>query len=443
MHEGVVARVARLGRSLTGVQEDVLNTVPAERSRFTTLGAVVAGTALMSMISMVIALSCVFGSLPLAGLPFVLLWGALVLSLDRWLMSSAAGRRPRHRLGKLIPRLLLSIAIGFVVAEPVLLAIFNTAVIERVERHRTDEIIQLQSDLLICNPVPGQSAHTAVPATGCGELRLSLAGQEAEAKGAELTALSGQATGLGRQVAADAETYAALEFAARQECTGADGPGLSGHSGVGPNCVRLRDQADQFRHDHRIAENAQQLTDLTRRIQALSAEIGVSASGFAADRESRIAEEIAKARHRQGAIGLLERIRALGELVSEDRRIQVVVWALRALFVVVDALPMLVKALNGSTAYDAVVADRLHHQETAQRLIAETEAQRVRLREETRRQEIAARQSAARRVAVRRVLATTIPADESWEALTSARARYLMEESPTPQRPVPPGELFT
>jgi len=114
-------------RSLTGVDEQVLDGIPTERPRYTAMGGVILGTAVVATISMGAALSYVLHGWYLVGLVVVPGWGLFILAIDRWLMSTVSPSSFGKRFVRLLPRVLLSIAIGAIVAEPLLLIVFNSA----------------------------------------------------------------------------------------------------------------------------------------------------------------------------------------------------------------------------------------------------------------------------------------------------------------------------
>jgi len=142
-------------RALAGAQHDILAPLPSERPRYTAMGSVVLGTALMAMLSMGIALFSVFGKFQLMILPIVLVWGWFILGLDRYLMAIATTPL------KAIPRIILAMAFGVIIAEGLLLGLFHTAIEERVAADRTAELDARKTDLLRCNPIPSSNAAPA------------------------------------------------------------------------------------------------------------------------------------------------------------------------------------------------------------------------------------------------------------------------------------------
>lgn len=420
-------------RSLTGVDERVLDTIGTHRARFTAMGGVVLGTALLAMVSMTVALSIVFDGFPWAGLAIVPVWGWFILNLDRWLMSNTTPPGLGRRVARLLPRLLLAGAVGVVVAEPLLLGVFNSAILERADQNRKNEIVDLQSALLTCNPVPGteEAARPEAGAARCADLRLSFTGSSLDGKRQELERLKQQIADLQAKVDETSARHAELEFEARKECTGTDGPGLTGEAGIGPNCIRLREQADAYRREQRIDENTAKVGELRAQANTLNGQLGNDATSFAAARKIAIDAELQKARDRQQGVGLLERMRVLSELASENDHAHAAEWALRIFLIIIDALPALVKFLSGYTVYDAAVEHRQERELQAQRAADDTEHMRAGLQNDVSRRHI----MQTHRDHSERIALASINRTQSWriqrEAIIGQRVSELIEATPT------------
>jgi hypothetical protein len=128
-------------RRLAGVQESTLDKVPGERARYTSMGGVVLGTAAIATVSMAVAMYAVFGSLtnPVT-IVFTLIWGLFILNLDRWLMSTIVDRDGWARFVRFLPRIVLAVIFGVIIAEPLLLGVYSTGATPRPARlriHRT------------------------------------------------------------------------------------------------------------------------------------------------------------------------------------------------------------------------------------------------------------------------------------------------------------------
>jgi hypothetical protein len=421
-------------RALTGVDEEILDGIPTERPRYTAMGAVVLGTALLAMFSLATAITFIFDGLQPLALPVVAIWGWFIISLDRWLMSSVSAVGFGRRLLRLLPRVLLAVAIGAVIAEPLVLGVFQSAIVERVRLNRADELVELESTLLTCNPVPGTAEQDGASADpGCDEWRLSLTDTSLEGKETEREKLRLQVGELQAQVDADTKRHGQLEFEARKECAGTSGPGLTGEAGEGPNCLRLRAQADAYHRDHRIDENTEKLADLRGQVDGLVTEIGGRSDEFAAARSQAIAKELEEARGRHQGIGLLERMRTLGELTDENSYARAGEWGLRILLILVDALPALVKFLSGFTSYDAVVANRLRTQEQALRAADQTALVQATLHQDLVRGWLERQHAVRMRRMHLEALDHMQAVDAEREQIVDQRAAYLISEAPTAQ----------
>ncbi|MBO4208459.1 DUF4407 domain-containing protein [Micromonospora echinofusca] len=355
---------ARALRLCTGADEKILAQVPSERPRYTAMGGVVFGTALLAMFSMAYALYCVFGGFRFFVVGVVLVWGLFILSLDRWLMAGAPISSGSAR-NRFLPRLLLSVALGMVVAEPLLLGVFDSAIQERVARDRATELADRESLLRLCNPVPGtpEAARPEANDATCLDNRLKIDGDSPERLQTELDETKRQADALRKTVDADSAAHAKLEEKARRECNGTPGSEFSGRPGVGPNCRRLRGEADRYYADHKIKENSTRLVQLDSKANSLTEQVSTARQRYGELINKKIDEELDTIRDRHRNIGLLERFRALDDLVEENGYVHATQWGLRIFLIIIDALPALLKVLNGETVYDRLNARRLRDQD--------------------------------------------------------------------------------
>ncbi len=423
----------RFLRSLTGADESILAGVPTERPKYTALGGVVLGTAITAMFSMSVALYFVFGRFQPAVFAFVPAWGFFILFLDRWLMSSASEPRSGRRLVRLLPRFALAVMFGVVIAEPLLLGMFNTAIEQRIRDDRLAEVNQRESDLRMCNPVPGtKEAESGITREKrCEGLLLNVT-TDAESKQRELDEARGNADKLKAKIDADAAAYADLERKAREECNGTKGTEYSGIPGQGPNCRRLREQADRYRKDHRIDEDNAEYARLSATVNRLTTEAADRRAAAAGRIDSEINEAVRTFRENQREdMGLLERLRTLGDLSDEHAHVRLSGWALRIFFIAVDCLPVLLKFLGGHGVYDRVVADQLKRQERSERVVNES-----RRRDVVRQQALArfvgdVEHSAARRKAEFDARVRHVDVEVLRESLVDERAARLLGDSPT------------
>ncbi|MFC7532474.1 DUF4407 domain-containing protein [Actinoplanes sp. GCM10030250] len=347
-------------RAVVGVQEAVLDEVPNERPRYTALGGLILGASLLAVVSMLAAMRWITDSWGVA-LAVALIWGAMILTLDRWLVTSVSGASGVGRLGSYVPRILMSMLMGVVIAEPLVLSVFHREIEQKVSVDRIRSLQEYESKLRLCNPVAGTD-ESAIPrdVTACQDYLLVVPDPGADL--VALTAYKAQADELRDSVDADAEKLARLEAQARQECNGENGLALTGEAGQGPNCRRLRAEADRFRAGQ-TSETAR-LAELRKLIQNRQQSLSQVQESSARVRNAAI-ERLTRSREAaQGPIGLTDRLTALQRLGSDSGNVAAATWLLRLLIMMIDVLPALARLVMGTTAYDRIVA---YHSEIAVR----------------------------------------------------------------------------
>jgi hypothetical protein len=433
---------ATLLRTLTGVDEELLGTIRTERPRYTAMGGVVLGTALMAMFSLTVALLSVFDGFNISILLFVPIWGAFILCLDRWLMASSSAPRAGARLLKLLPRLVLSIIFGVVIAEPLLLGVFHTAVEQQVRDSRIEAAGELDSDLKFCNPLPGKRAPAPADASkhtpDCGDKKITVA-TRVPAIQDQIDQTNANITKLKATTSADDAKLAQLNKTANQECGGVKTSETTGHVGEGPNCHRDRGTANQFRTDHQIQQHHDTLTADQNQLDSLTKQLSQAQEAEGQAINAAITERVDDFKDTQRSIGLLERFAALGTLVDSDGHMHKAQWALRLFFITVDALPVLLKFFSGYTPYDQVATERVTAQRRVQRVASESERRRGVIQEQLARIQMNAEHASAIGKVEFDARIRNIDVEVLREDLTDARAAYLLGESATMPLPGPVG----
>jgi hypothetical protein len=352
------SRSGRWLRKLIGVDESLLARVWEERARYTGLGAIVLGTAVMAAISMFDALNEALGPVWPVLILVALFWGTLICCIDRWLIASTHGAHAaRWRI--FVPRLALSVLFGVIIATPLVLTIFGSEVVTRAATDQQNNLTKYESQLKACNPLP-DPATGVVPAApaSCAGHTLPVSDPATgltQTIGREIQ----QRTKLAGQVASANATIKQYDTTIRDECNGASGPGLSGIPGVGFNCKRDRQQEDTFKKDNDIAKWQKQLTDLNAEIGQQTATLGSETQTYSNNITSAIKAKVSARQKSQDRIGLLDRINALGELFAANVAIAAATVLLGLFILMVDCLPVLSKMMSGTTNYDRLVEDRL------------------------------------------------------------------------------------
>src|SRR5215472_15358729 len=150
---GALLRVA-------GVDPQFVRTVP-DRVRYTSMGAIVLLTATAATASLTVALSLVFTAKDWPFyLPVGLLWGAIGLNFDRWIVSSldygplaaddpipSKQQQARSKAVHFVVRFTMAALVGLVISEPIVLAIFGPEINQQLAAQHVADIRQQTAQL--------------------------------------------------------------------------------------------------------------------------------------------------------------------------------------------------------------------------------------------------------------------------------------------------------
>lgn len=357
---------ARALAILGGAEGEVLDRVPGETPRFVQMFFVLAGTALVSAISMLFALTTGVQAALWVAVPLALVWALIIFNLDRFLTSTMTSTKSVWRLiGLAIPRVIMAAIIGFVVAEPLVLQIFHNDIAREVA---STNITQSQTDQEALENGPEKIALDAASERVAALENQAATGIVAGTDSSSATESAAQAS-VDDLTAKMAEQQTVIDSArALYQCelTGegaGEVPGCTGVSGDGASSEAAKAQLAQ----------AQQTYDALA-AQLRTANDELSAAGTAAQENTSTSEaqnrEQAKdqlpaakdtyeqalaaynaradavAQGNAGAVGLLSQIAGLNRLAEKDATI---LWAhilIAALFFMIELLPVLVKVLT-------------------------------------------------------------------------------------------------
>jgi hypothetical protein len=341
--------VGRRLRILTGVNEGILDRVPLERTHYTGLGGVVLGTSVIAGLAMWFFLAQVLDGHHVWAVPLVVAWALIVLNIDRWLVSKSSGMWTR-RLMMLVPRLLLAVVLGIIVAEPMVLRVFETAVEQHIVDERAEARSALRAKLVACNQPP---SGTPTPAS-CGADSLLVADTPVELV-RELKSAESAVEKEDRALAALNKEHNAKIKKAGRECAGEGGDGLSGRIGKGPRCYRMYADADKYARVNRIEERVAELDLDKAQVEQMRQRLATAENGFQGKIDTAIGRRVAELPVPTAPIGLLERMGALHEITDENGFLFTATWLFRLFLILIDCLPVLVKLMGGATVYDRLV----------------------------------------------------------------------------------------
>jgi hypothetical protein len=324
---------------LGGARASILRLCPGEQSFYAGLGAGVLLTGLFGGAAAALAVSYALHE-PVRRLwPVALFWALTLVNIDRLLLLVTGSR---SRLWAMVPRLFISALLGFLIAEPLTLRIFQPEINAQIA------ITQQQAQATQLAQVQG----TYQP--------------KIDADTSQIAALNNKLTSAQNEV-----TY--YQFLARCEAGETD-CSTTHRLGYGPYYYRYeQDAAVAEAHYRAIAPG------IHSQIRALEGEISIL-NGAEVTAEQSVHAAIA------GGAGWAARETALDQLMAKNSGMDLTVWLVRLAFVLVDLAPLIVKfivILFGRQLYDEIAAaDKERNRVQAHRL---TELARLERNKVTRR----------------------------------------------------------
>lgn len=354
-------RVRQFLAYASGSVPQVLRRCPADVPAQMGLGLVIVSVGVIAGFSMTHAVSTGLGaSLPVA-LAIGALWGAIIFNLDRWLVASSR-KMPNFfaDLAAIAPRVFLAVLLGFIISEPLVLRVFQSAIETQLAEDRAIESAQAAERLV-------ESQERIETLT----LEMSALREERAPVPEVLASKRDEITQLRAEID---EAKAALDAAELELTVEIEGLSATGQSGCGPACrVKTQNRDAAAAEFDRVRDRNESLID------TISAEVaGLEAVQLGADealQESNLAQ-IAALEQQVDAIqnaaneafdseseardaGILERIRALHHLEQKDSTLKYAHWALALMFIALDTLPVFAKFMNNRgkpRAYDMLLA---------------------------------------------------------------------------------------
>lgn len=357
---------ARTLAILGGADGDVLDRVPGETPRFVQMFFVLAGTALVSAISMLFALTTGVQAAIWLAVPLALVWALIIFNLDRFLTSTMSSTRSVWRLiGLAIPRVIMAAIIGFVVAEPLVLQVFHNDIAREVA---STNITQSQADQEALESGPEKIALEAA-STRVAELENQAAtGIVAGTESSSATESAAQATvdDITAKMAAQQAVIDQARALYQCELTGEGAgtvPGCTGVNGEGASsdaaeaqlagaqqtydalAAQLRTANEELAAAGTVAKENTSSSEAQNREQAKS-QLPAARDSYEQALAVYNSRADAVAQGNAGAVGLLSQISGLNRLSEKEPTI---LWAhilIAALFFMIELLPVLVKVLT-------------------------------------------------------------------------------------------------
>ncbi|MFK4762517.1 DUF4407 domain-containing protein [Microbacterium sp. ZW T5_45] len=366
---------------LGGAEGQILDRVPGETPRFVQMFFVLAGTALVSAISMLFALTTGVRAAIWLAVPLAIVWALIIFNLDRFLTSTMASTKNVWRLiGLGIPRVVMAAIIGFVVAEPLVLQIFHNDIAREVA---STNITQSQSDQEALESGPEKIALDAASARLAELQNQAATGIVAGTDSASASESAAQAT-VDDLTAKMTDQQAVIDQARilyQCELTGEGAgtvPGCTGVNGEGASsdaaqaqlaeaqqtydalAAQLRTANDELAAASTSAKENTATSEAQNRTEA-QAQLPAAQTTYDSALAAYNARADAVAQGNAGAVGLLSQISGLNRLAEKEPTIFWAHWLIAALFFMIELLPVIVKVLTSygePTLYERAAAIR-------------------------------------------------------------------------------------
>ncbi|WP_309126852.1 DUF4407 domain-containing protein [Microbacterium sp.] len=351
---------------LGGADGEVLDRVPGETPRFVQMFFVLLGTALISAISMLFALTTGVQVAIWVAVPLALVWAAIIFNLDRFLTSTMTSTRSIGKLiGLALPRVAMAALIGFLVAEPLVLQVFHNDISREVA---ATNIVQAQQDQDALENGPEKKALDAA-----SERVSTLENQAAtgivagtESGSASTSAAQGTIDDITAKMAEQQKVIDSARALYQCELTGegaGEVPGCTGVNGEGSSsdaakaqlaqaqqtydalAAQLRTANDDLAAAESAAKQNTSASEQTNRQQAQD-QLPAARDTYEQALAAYNARADAVAQGNAGAIGLLSQISGLNRLAEKEPTIFWAHWLIAALFFMIELLPVIVKVLT-------------------------------------------------------------------------------------------------
>lgn len=339
--------------ALSGARPEVLARCPSERIKFQSLGWAILITCCMATVSMWFALTSAMGFNAFLSFPIAVLWGLVIMGIDRWLVTSMPIDGKRKFLIA-VPRLALAILLGSLISTPIVLRIFESEINNQIS------VIKENNEAAFLASQQNSQVQKRVTQWQNTVNNLE---QVVDSKGAKAInpASDPVVQGLTTQLA-NARTVEATDYKDWQ-CQLYGGCGSP--KGNGPLA-----QASEKRYDNDVTE----VDTLTQEIQTREAALQSTDASSQASRLTQAKNALPNAQSQlvsaqaeensllsnfqvtnSSTNGLLIRLKALDQLTAGSSTLQTSRILLFLLFLLIEVLPVTVKLLQPQGNYEKIL----------------------------------------------------------------------------------------
>ena len=340
--------------ALSGAREEILERCPTERLKFQSLGWAILITSGIAVMSMWFALTSVLNLNPVLSFPIAILWGLVIMGIDRWLVTSMQGEGSRKWVITL-PRLVLALLLGSLISTPLVLRIFQSEIntqVALIKQERASDFLTQQQSSAIHKQVENwtsQVAHLEKIINSRGAATVNSSSDP------QIRALTSQRT---------AELGLEQQYYREWQCQLYGGAGCT-VKGNGPlahasqhnyrqTVAQVNTLTRQIQQRERTLAQTSAASDQSRYEQAVSALPTAQAQLSNARAQENLLRNTFEARN-NATNGLLIRLEALNQLSGTNFTLNGARLLLFLLFLVIECLPVTVKLLQKPGNYEKIL----------------------------------------------------------------------------------------
>ncbi|MEL6675840.1 MAG: DUF4407 domain-containing protein [Bacteroidota bacterium] len=300
-----------------GANVELLRQCPTEQAKYMGIGGTIFFTAVMAGLAGGYAFMSAFDQASLA-IPFGIFWGLMIFNLDRYIVASTGKGDGTIRITWMewknaFPRLLMALLLGFVIATPLELRLFEKEIDMEIETLKQQKRAEARDQV-------------EVNYNEMGELELKIISLENDVK-----------------VKARARDTKYQEMIAE-----AEGLSGSGKPGAGKIYRDKKQQYEKIEAEYQELKSAQEkkIDRLSKRLEDLQQ-----------SRDEEV-ENIANIANQYD--GLMAKLEAFGKLTDRYPTLQIAKWLITAMFILIEIAPILFKMMTERGPYDDMT-DRIKH----------------------------------------------------------------------------------
>lgn len=363
-------QLRRLVLALSGADQEILEYVPSERTRFESLGWAILITSVMAMISMWFALASALSINGIVAIPVAVFWGLVIMGIDRWLITSMPvdGRR---KFAMAVPRVLLAILLGTLISTPLVLRIFQSEIDAQMavmQQKNYSSFLSAQQSSQVNQQVTTysnelQQLNTVINSHGA-QTGNNAADPELVAYNKQLTQLQSQLTHWTSLKATYYKNYICQLYGGADCPKKGDGPAAkasyTSYQQASQQVTSTQGQIGgvqgEIQQRDQVLNSTSASSQQQRYAEALNQRPLVQAEYNTAVQRKNQLQATFYAQN-QASHGILMRLEALSQLSSGNLTVAAARLLLFLLFLVIECLPVTVKLLQRPGQYEAALRE--------------------------------------------------------------------------------------